>query len=203
MKYKLRTPSIIRLLAIFSILLFSFLLTEGLKSELSEISEHPKNASLSFQKESCEVEQIGHEIIVYCKLKVLFRESSNGPLEEELYLKEGEIEGSATGDFVAQTISPLSNRPNLYHNPFPLPLKLKNLTDQVMTMINLQRPHQSGRLKWAIPTTIQDELGEVVEEVSVIQEFILEESILTLKKGGLKLIEVDLNNVSHPINNLP
>ena len=173
--------------------------TEELKSELPE---HPKNASLSFQKESCEVEQIAHEIIVYCKLKVLFRRYSNAPLEE-LYLKEDEVEGSATGDFIAQTISPLSNRPNLYHNPFPLPLKLKNLTDQVMTMVNLERPHQNGRLKWAIPTTIQDEFGEVVKEVLVIQEFILEERVLTLKKGGLKLIEVDLNNVSHPINNLP
>ena len=72
-----------------------------------------------------------------------------------------------------------------------------------MTMVNLKKPHQNGRLKWAIPTTIQDEFGEIVEEVSVIQEFILEESILTLKKGGLKLIEVDLNNVSHLINHLP
>jgi len=145
---------------------------------------------------------MAHEIIVYCKLKVLFRRYSNAPLEE-LYLKEDEVEGSATGDFIPQTISPLSNRPNLYHNPFPLPLKLKNLTDQVMTMINLERPHKNGRLKWAIPTTIKDEFGEIVKEVSVIQEFILEEHILTLKKGGLKIIEVDLNNFSHPINNLP
>ena len=199
MKFKFKNTSIIRLLAIFSILLSPFLPTGELKANLPE---NLKNASLSFQKESCEVEQIDNEIIVYCKLKVLFRGYSNSPLEE-LYLKEDEIEGSATGDFFAQTISPISKRPNLYHNPFPLPLKLKDLTDQVMTMINLQKPHQNGRLKWAIPTTIQDEFGEVVEEVSVIQEFILEESILTLKKGGLKLIEVDLNNISHLINNLP
>ena len=53
-----------------------------------------------------------------------------------------------------------------------------------MTMINLQRPHQNGRLKWAIPTTIQDEFGEIVDEVSVIQEFILEENIF---KGKLNL----------------
>ena len=200
MKYKFKAPSIIRLLGIFSILLSPFLPTGELKSELPE---HPKSGSLSFQRESCDVDQIGHEIIVYCKLKVIFRKSSNVPLEEELYLKEDEIEGMATGDFIAQTISPLSNSSNLYHNPFPLPLKLKNLTDQVMTMINLQRAHRDGRLKWAIPTTIQDKSGEVIEEVSVIQEFILEERVLTLKKGGLKLIEVDLNNFSHPINNLP
>ena len=199
MKFKLKTTSIIRLLAIFSILLSPFLPTRELKANLPE---NPKNASLSFQKESCEVEQMAHEIIVYCKLKVLFMRYSNAPLEE-LYLKEDEVEGSATGDFILQTISPLSNRPNLYHNPFPLPLKLKNLTDQVMTMVNLEKPHQSGRLKWAIPTTIQDEFGEIIEKVSVIQEFILEENILTLKKGGLKLIEVDLSNFSHPINNLP
>ena len=199
MKFKLKTTSIIRLLAIFSILLSPFLPTGELKANLPK---NPKNASLSFQKESCEVEQMAHEIIVYCKLKVLFMRYSNAPLEE-LYLKEDEVEGSATGDFILQTISPLSNRPNLYHNPFPLPLKLENLTDQVMTMINLERPHKNGRLKWAIPTTIKDEFGEIVKEVSVIQEFILEENILTLKKGGLKLIEVDLSNFSHPINNLP
>ncbi|MBG07951.1 MAG: hypothetical protein CME68_04285 [Halobacteriovoraceae bacterium] len=200
MKYKLKTPSIIRLLAIFSITLSFFLQIEGLKSEVIESSKDP---SLSFQKKSCEVEKIDYEIIIYCKLKVLFRHSSHYPSEKELYLKEEEVEGMAYGDFVEQTISPLSGKPNLYHNPFPLPVKLQNLTDQVMTIIDLKKPHQDGSLRWVIPTTIQNSKGELIEEVSVIQEFIIENGVLTLKKGRLNLIQVDLKKVSHPINNLP
>ena len=82
-------------------------------------------------------------------------------------------------------------------------VKLQNLTDQVMTIIDLKKPHQDGSLKWVIPTSIQNSQGEVIEEVSVIQEFIIENGVLTLKKGRLNLIQVDLKKFSHPINNLP
>ena len=159
--------------------------------------------SLTFQKESCEVEQIDSEVIVYCKLKVLLKRPLRDSLKEELYLKEDEVEGKAYGDFIEQMISPISGKPNLYHNPFPLPVKIQNLTDQVMTIIDLQKPHQNGSLKWVIPTKVQDKFGVVLKQISVVQEFIIEKGVLTLKKDGLKLIQVDLEDPSHFINNLP
>jgi len=194
MRHQFKATFIIRLL------LLSFLINQEAQSDALE-SE--KSSPISFQKQSCDVEQNVHEVIVFCKLKVLSNLSSITFPPNNMFLKEEEIEGSAYGDYIEQTISPISQQPNLYHNPFPIPVKLHNLTDQVMTMINLKKPHKNGKLKWEIPTIIQNQDGKPLKYFPIIQEFIIENSILTLKKGGLKLVQVDLKKFSRSINNTP
>ena len=191
---------IIRLFFTFSILLSPFLPIESAQFSPLDTKKAPL---ISFQKQACEVDHIDHEVIIYCTLRVILNTSLTASSQKDLYLKEEEVEGEAYGDYIEQTISPISNRPNLYHNPYPLPIKVHNLTDQVMTMINLKRPHQNGSIKWSIPTILQKKSGEIINQFPIIQEFLIEENILTLKKGGLTLIKLNLEEYSKPINNLP
>ena len=151
------------------------------------LSQNVYSTLLTFSKQKCETDKIQNNLIVNCQLSV----SLEG-LQDNLFLKEQEVEAEAGGDFIEQTISPLNGLPNLYHNPFPFPLRLSKLKDNVMTMIDLTKPHHEGFLRWSIPITITTEDGQMIHQTEVIQEFILNEGVLILKKGGLELIRVPL-----------
>jgi len=154
---------------------------------------HAEEYKLIFSKKGCEVSKLEQNLIVSCELALFLKGVQN---QNDLFIKEEEVEGTASGDFIIQSLGPLSGLPNLYHNPFPFPLKLSKLKDNVMTMIDLNRPRHQGSLRWSIPVSLTFENGTVFYETEIIQEFILDEGNLILKKGGLELIRVSLKDYS-------
>ena len=155
------------------------------------LSQNAYSSPLTFTKHQCETDKIEQNLIISCQLQVSLKGH-----EDNLFLKEQEVEGEAEGDFIAQTLSPLNGLPNLYHNPFPFPLRISKLMDNVMTMIDLTKPHRDGFIRWSIPVTITRENGEIVHKTEVIQEFILEEGTLILRKGDLEIIRLNLVKTS-------
>ena len=156
------------------------------------LSQNAYSIPLTFTKHQCETDKIEQNLIISCQLQVSLKGH-----EDNLFLKEQEVEGEAEGDFIAQTLSPLNGLPNLYHNPFPFPLRLSKLKDNVMTMIDLNKPHHEGFLRWSIPITITREDGQIIHKTEVIQEFILKEGTLILRKGDLEIIRLNLVKTSN------
>lgn len=147
------------------------------------------HAKIVFHNPTCKHDLMDKEVLVECEIQIKLE-----PKQEHAFLLEEEVEGVADGDYINQMISPLNGHPNLYHSPFPFPIALRNLQDRVMTIIDLNRPFQEGRVLWKIPTHIYNREKELLYSEIIEQEFRLINGVLIIFKDKKELYQLDLNS---------
>ncbi|MFZ9002287.1 MAG: hypothetical protein ACO20H_13355 [Bacteriovoracaceae bacterium] len=142
---------------------------------------------LRFMNPECSVVKIERDLFIDCVVSV-FGSS------EKVYIKENEIEGVATGDFLEQLISPISGGLNLYHSPYPTALPIHNLKDRIMTIINLDLPFKEGSVEWIIPVEILDKKNRLIYKTEVQQKYLIIDHELHIYKGKSLLYKTNLLN---------
>ena len=132
------------------------------------------------------------EVAVKLKVNILPPEGMN---EEDVFIKEMEVDGVAQGDYIAQTLSPLSGLPNLEHSPNPKAIRVSAFFDNVSTMITTNdsnKPFNNGSLRWKIPVLFENKDGENIGQTTIVQEYTINNGLLTMFKGGQELLRLQL-----------